>query len=38
MCKEGKNPHAISNHISRYKNTSTISHGFLWKTEDHLGD
>lgn len=38
ICTEGKNPHAISNHISRYKNTSTISHGFLWKTEEHLGD
>ena len=33
ICKEGKNPKAIGNHISRYKNTKTVSHGYLWRTE-----
>lgn len=32
LCQEGKNPRAISNHISKYKDTATISHGYLWKT------
>lgn len=34
LCEEGKNFRAIGNHISKYKNTNTISHGFLWKTID----
>lgn len=33
ICKPGKNPRAIGNHISKYKNTKTVSHGFLWKTK-----
>lgn len=36
ICEKGKNPRAISNHISRYKNTSSVSHGFLWRTEDSI--
>lgn len=32
ICEEGKNPKAIGNHIGKYKNTQTISHGFLWRT------
>lgn len=32
ICQEGKNPKAIVNHICKYKNTKTISHGFLWET------
>lgn len=36
LCEEGKNPRAIANHISRYKNTKTVSHGFLWKTSDQI--
>lgn len=36
LCEEGKNPRAIANHISRYKNTKTVSHGFLWKTLDQI--
>ena len=32
ICEEGKNPKAITNHISKYKNTSTVSHGYLWRT------
>lgn len=32
ICEEGKNPRAIGNHIGKYKNTQTISHGYLWKT------
>lgn len=35
VCEEGKNPRAIANHISKYKNTSTISHGYLWKTYEN---
>lgn len=34
ICGPGKNVKAIINHISKYKNTNTISHGFLWKTID----
>ena len=33
LCEEGRNPRAITNHICRYKNTNTVSHGFLWRTE-----
>lgn len=33
ICPEGKNYKSIANHISKYKNTKTISHGYLWKTE-----
>lgn len=33
ICEEGRNYRAIANHISRYKNTNTVSHGFLWRTE-----
>lgn len=36
ICQDGKNPKAIVNHISKYKNTSTVSHGYLWKTEECL--
>lgn len=36
ICEPGKNYKAIANHISRYKNTNTISHGYLWKTEREL--
>ena len=32
ICAQGKEPRSIANHISKYKNTSTISHGYLWKT------
>lgn len=37
ICAPGKNPRAIANHISKYKNTKTVSHGFLWKTVDKGG-
>ena len=33
ICPEGKNYKAIANHISKYKDTKTISHGYLWKTD-----
>ena len=33
ICESGHNPRAIGNHISKYKDTSTISPGFLWKTK-----
>ena len=33
LATEGRNPRAIANHISKYKDTSTISHGYLWKTK-----
>lgn len=33
ICKPDHNPRAIGNHISKYKDTSTVSHGFLWKTD-----
>lgn len=36
LCKEGKNPRAIANHISKYKDSLVISHGFLWKTKSTL--
>lgn len=32
ICEKGKNPRAIANHISKYKNTQSVSHGFLWRT------
>jgi hypothetical protein len=32
LCKEGRNPRAIANHISKQKDTQNISHGFLWRT------
>ena len=32
LCKEGKNPRAIANHISKQKDTNNICHGFLWRT------
>lgn len=32
LCKEGRNPRAISNHISKQKDTQNICHGFLWRT------
>lgn len=32
LCKEGKNPRAIANHISKQKDTQHITHGFLWRT------
>lgn len=34
ICPEGNSYHAIRSHISKYKNTSTISHGYLWRTKD----
>jgi group I intron endonuclease len=33
ICEEGKNPRAIANHLSKYKDTDTVSHGYLWKTK-----
>ena len=33
ICKPGHNPRAIANHISKYKDTTSISHGYLWKTQ-----
>lgn len=33
ICEPGRNPRAIGNHIGKYKDTSTVSHGFLWKTK-----
>lgn len=38
ICPEGRNYRAIANHISKYKNTKTVSHGYLWKTEDEYYD
>lgn len=32
LCKKGRNPKAIANHISKQKDTQHISHGFLWRT------
>ena len=32
LCKEGRNPRAIANHISKQKDTQNVSHGFLWRT------
>ena len=32
LCKEGKNPRAIANHISKQKDTNHVAHGFLWRT------
>ena len=32
ICPEGHNPRAIGNHISKYKDTGTVSHGYLWRT------
>lgn len=32
LCKEGKNPRAIANHISKQKDTENVCHGFLWRT------
>ena len=32
LCKEGRNPRAIANHISKQKDTQYIAHGFLWRT------
>lgn len=33
LCKEGKNPRAIANHISKQKDTEHIAHGFIWRTK-----
>ena len=32
LCKKGKNPRAIANHIFKQKDTNHIAHGFLWRT------
>ena len=32
LCKDGKNPRAIANHICKQKDTGHIAHGFLWRT------
>ena len=32
LCKEGKSPRAIANHISKQKDTEHVVHGFLWRT------
>ena len=32
ICEPGKSYKAIANHISKYKDTKTVSHGYLWKT------
>ncbi len=36
ICPPGKNAKAIGNHISKYKDSSSISHGFYWKTKNTL--
>jgi hypothetical protein len=36
ICEPGRSFRAIANHISKYKDTATISHGFLWKTKDSV--
>lgn len=36
ICEIGKNPRAIINHICKYKNSATVSHGYLWKTEEEF--
>ena len=36
LCAEGRNPRAIANHISKYKDTGTVSHGYLWRTENNI--
>ena len=33
ICPEGKNYKSIANHISKYKNTKTVSHVYLSKTD-----
>lgn len=32
LCKEGRNPRAIANHIGKQKDTQNITHGFLWRS------
>lgn len=32
LCKEGKNPRAIANHIYKQQDTNHVAHGFLWCT------
>ena len=32
LCKPGKNPRAIANHICKQKDTQNVCHGFLWRT------
>lgn len=34
ICSEGRSYRAISNHISKYKNTQVVSHGYLWRTKE----
>ena len=36
ICPPDKQYRPIGNHISRYKDTSTVSHGFYWKTKETL--
>lgn len=36
ICPINHNFRAIANHISKYKNTATISHNFLWKTAEFI--
>lgn len=32
LCKQGRSPRAIANHIGKQKDTQNICHGFLWRT------
>ena len=36
LCKEGKNPRAIANHIVKQKDTEHVSYGFLWRTTETI--
>lgn len=38
ICPPGRNDKAIRNHISRYKDTLSISHGYQWKTKNTMPD
>ena len=36
ICSPGASARAIGNHISKYKDMPSISHGFYWKTKNTL--
>lgn len=38
ICPPGYNAKAIGNHISKYKDMPSISHGFYWKTKNTLSN
>lgn len=38
ICKPGKNPRAVANHIGKNKNTGNVSHGFIWQTKGVLAN